>query len=115
MLDGKDAKKPSVLETVNTFVTAVPWGGGNWRSVVVQRREHAGRVYLNLWTWNRHRTKLVWYPTRRHFVIPLDNAQALANAICKAAAGWTEEKPDWLQEQEAEWERRKESDTAQCN
>ena len=98
----KRATKPSILETVDKFITAVPWGGGRWRCVLVHRREHGGRTYIRLNTWNRHRTKLVWYPSKRFFVIPIENVKAFADALCKAAAGWPDEKPDWLVEREAE-------------
>ena len=89
-------KHVTVLSTVDAFITSLPWGRGNWRNVLVHRREHGGRAYIRLHTWNRHRTKLVWYPTRRSFVIPIENAKALADALRKAAAGWPDEKPDWL-------------------
>ena len=90
----KHATKPSILETVDKFITAVPWGGGRWRCVLVHRREHGGRTYIRLNTWNRHRTKFVWYPSKRFFVIPIENAKALADALCRATAGWSDDKPD---------------------
>jgi len=88
--------KLNILETIDTFVTDVTWGGGDWRCVLVYRREHGGRTYIRLRTWNKHRTKLVWYPSKRFFVIPIENAKTLADALSAAAAGWSDEKPDWL-------------------
>ena len=96
----KHATKPSILKTVDKFITAVPWGGGDCCCVLVYRREHGGRTYIRLRTWNRHRTKLVWYPSKRFFVIPIENAKALADALRRATAGWQDEKPDWLVERE---------------
>ena len=65
---------------------------------------------------NRHRTKHVWYPTKRFYVIPIKRADALAKAL-KAAArdepmakqpGWyaardeqDQERYDWMVELEA--------------
>ena len=75
----------SPLETEDTFIAAVPWG--EWRQVLVFRREHGGKSYVRLRTWNKHRTKHVWYPTERFFVVPLAGAKALADAISAAARG----------------------------
>jgi len=88
--------KLNILETIDTFVTAVPWGGGDWRCVLVHRWQHGGRTYIRLNTWNKHRTKLIWYPSKRFFVIPIENAKALADVLSAAATGQSYEKPDWL-------------------
>ena len=84
----------NVLETVDEFVRCVPWG--EHRGVLIYRRQHGGRSYVRLRTWNQHRTKLVWYPTKRSFVIPIDHAEALARALQAAARGETGRKPGWL-------------------
>ena len=83
-----------ILETTDEFMAAVPWG--DRRVVLVYRRQHGGRTYVRLRTWNRHRTRDVWYPTERFFVIPIGNAGALADALTAAASGTAEPKPDWL-------------------
>lgn len=90
----RPAKAHSILETTDELVVAVPWG--NWRSVLVYRRWHAGRMWVRLRTFNKHRTKGCWYPSPRFFVVPLDCAAALAKAIEAAANG--EEcrpEPEW--------------------
>ena len=89
------SKKLSIFETVKTFIKAVPFGGGKWRSVIVELTQHGGREFIHLRTFNRHRSKLVWYPTRRFSTIPIENAPALAEALCAAAAGIEGEKPEW--------------------
>ena len=94
------ANKPSVLETIDEFMAVVPWGGA--RMVLVHRRQHAGRVYVRLRTWNKHRTKRVYYPSKRSFVIPVQNASALADAIEQAACGVASPKPEWFLEREQE-------------
>ena len=97
------ATKPSILETVDQFITAVPWSSAS--AVLVHRRLHGGRVYVRIRKWNRHRTKGVWYPTKSGFVIPLDDADGLAYGIQAAARGHATEKPEWLldwEEEEAE-------------
>lgn len=88
-------KKPnkSVLESHDTLMASVPWG--NWRSVLVYRRQHAGRTWLRLRTFNKHRTKGCWYPSPRFFVVPIEHAEDLANAILAAAGGEQEPAPDW--------------------
>ncbi len=97
--ESKDEKR-SILDTVTTFIKAVPFGWGNWRTVIVESTEHGGRTFIHLRTFNKHRSKLAWYPTRRFFTIPIENAQALAEDLRDAAAGWSGEKPDWLVERE---------------
>lgn len=91
--------QPSILETRDVFSAAVPIGRN--RAVVVQRREHGGRKWVRLWTWNRHRRKNVWYPTRRIYLAPIIHAGLLADAIRNAAAEQDSFKPDWL----VTWER----------
>ena len=92
--------KPSIFETVKTVIKAVPFGRGRWRSVIVELTQHRGREFINLRTFNRHRTKLVWYPAKHFFTIPSENAPALAEALCYAAAGIEGDKPDWLIDRE---------------
>ena len=84
----------SILQTHDQFIAAVPWG--RWRSVLVYLRQHGGRRWVRLRTWNRHRKKLVWYPTKRYFVVPIEDADSLANAIKAAARCNPSPKPDWL-------------------
>ena len=93
-MDRMDASKPSILQTEDEFVSAVPWG--KWRAVLVYRRRHGGREWVRLRTWNKHRHKHVWYPSKRFFVIPIADAENLADAIRSAAPGGSVEKPDWL-------------------
>ncbi len=90
----------TVLDTVDHFVACVPWG--RWRAVTIYRRIHAGREFARLRTWNFHRTKHVWYPTNRYFVIPVDCVSELAGALLAVANGQVGEKPDWLAEREAD-------------
>jgi hypothetical protein len=95
-------KQPNPRRTVKTFIKDVAFGHGTWCSVIVELSEHAGRKYIHLRRFNKHRTKLVWYPTQRFFTIPVENAPALAEALCCAAAGSEGKKPDWLIEREKE-------------
>ena len=86
----------SIFKTCDTFVAAIPWG--SHRTVIVHRRQHGGRTYIRLQTWNCHRDKKWWYPTHRFFVVPVENANALADAIRAAGRGeQINEKPPWLQ------------------
>ena len=90
--------EPNILETVDQFIAAVRWG--DWRQVLVYRRQHGGHTYICLRTWNRHRSSRFWYPSLRGFVIPLANAINLANAIRDAAEGVVRRKPNWLVKRE---------------
>ena len=87
------------------FIAAITWSAH--RVVVVHRRRHCGRSYVRLQTWNCHRSKALWYPTDRFYVIPIENASALAHAIEAAARDEpVDEKPRWL----AAFEARKSSE-----
>ena len=105
----RQPKAKSILKTEDTFIAAVPWG--DWRRVLVFRREHGGRTYVRVRTWNRHRTKRVWYPTNRFYVIPVEEAEALAEAIKAAAQNAPlAKKPKWYAARElADRERYEES------
>ncbi|MEK6677712.1 MAG: hypothetical protein AABZ47_18920 [Planctomycetota bacterium] len=101
----RTAKPRSILETTDELVAAVPWG--NWRSVLVYRRQHAGRMWVRLRTFNRHRAKGCWYPSPRFFVVPLDCAAGLAKAIDSAAKGEAfGELPGWYAEFESQYKAR---------
>lgn len=91
--------KLAVQQTVDRFIAAVPWGKS--RRVLVFRREHGGRTFVRLRTWNRHRKLRKWYPTVRFFVIPVEHAAALAGALIAAADGQRlHRKPRWYAERE---------------
>ena len=94
------AAKPSILETVDQFITVVPWSSAS--AVLIHRRLHGGRVDVRIRKWNRHRTKGVCYPTKSAFVTPLDDANGLAYGIQAAARGHATEKPDRLLDWEQE-------------
>lgn len=94
-----DAATPGILSTMDTFIQAVPWG--EWPAVLVFHRQHGGRSYVRLRTWNRHRARGLWYPTKRFFVMPVEHAGALAGAIQAAARGVpVDEKPEWYEARE---------------
>lgn len=95
-MEPEEILERSILGTYDEFVCAVPWG--RWRTVVVHDRIHGGREYVRLRTWNLHRTKEVWYPSNRFFVIPKARAEELADALNLAADGHREQPPDWLPE-----------------
>ena len=78
-------KKPAMLETIDTFLAAVPWTKN--RTVIIYLREHGGRRYVRLRTFCRHREKGCWYPSRRFFMVPLECAPDLGRAILAAAKG----------------------------
>ncbi len=91
-----------VLETTDELIAAVPWG--RWRPVLVYRREHAGRTWVRLRTFNKHRTKGHWYPSPRFFVVPQACAMDLAKAIEAAAIGGEcHEIPSWVGEFERQY------------
>ena len=84
----------------------MPWG--RWRSVIVYRRQHAGRIWLRLRTFNKHRTKGCWYPSPRFFVVPLDCAAGLAEAIAAGASGKRlGPEPEWYADFEKQYAARR--------
>ena len=85
MSDNNQAYSSHVLDTVDTFMAAVPWTKN--RMVIIYQREHAGRKYIRLRTFNRHQVKGVWYPTKRFFMVPMQSATILGNAILEVAKG----------------------------
>jgi len=88
-------KKPqTIFKTDDTFIAIVQWSDN--RAVLVHRREHGGRTYVRFRTWNRHKTKGVWYPSKRSFVVPVGNAEPLAAALKAGAGGVEGAKPDWF-------------------
>jgi len=97
------SKKPAVLETVDTFLAAVPWT--KRRTVVIYLREHGGRRYVRLRTFNKHRVKGCWYPTKRFYMVPLESAEALGNAIIAASKGKPfDHQPDWWADFEKQYQ-----------
>lgn len=101
LLDDQSADN-SVLGTQDTLMATVPWG--NWRAVLVYERRHAGRTWLRLRTFNKHRKKGCWYPSPRFFVIPMEHAENLAAAIEAAALGNIETEPEWHPEFQKQYE-----------
>ena len=103
------SKPPAMLETVDTFLGCVPWTKN--RVVIVYLREHGRRRFIRLRTFNRHREKGCWYPTKRVFIVPIDRAPALGKAIIAASKGRTfGDMPEWFpafEEQYQEREKRK--------
>ena len=96
----ENKKRPlSIFETVDTFINSVQWSDD--RAVLVHRREHGGRTYVRFRTWNRHKTKNVWYPTKRGFIVPVNKAEPLAEALRAGADGVEGSKPGWF----LAWER----------
>ena len=72
--------------------------------MIVYRRQHAGRIWLLLCTFNKHRTKGCWYPSPRFFVVPLDCAGGLAAAIAAGASGeQLGPEPDWYADFEEQY------------
>lgn len=96
--------KEGVLDTIDEFVAAITWGEN--RVALVYRRRHGGRTFVRVRIWNQHRERKVWYPTKRAFVIPIQNVEGLVGALRSAAGGKLGSKPDWLERREqAEQER----------
>ena len=92
----------TIWQTVDTFIDCVP--SGKNKAVLVHHRQHGGRTYVRFRTWNRHQEKGVWYPTRRGFIVPVGNAEPLADALRAGADGVEGSKPDWF----LAWEREEE-------
>ena len=95
-------RKPPVLDTVDTFLAAVPWT--KHRTVIIYLREHGGRRYVRLRTFNRHREKGCWYPSPRFYMVPIECAATLGKAIIAAAEGRRlGPEPDWYRDFEKQY------------
>ncbi len=95
----------SICDTVDRFIAAVPVN--EYRVVLVYRRQHGGREFVRWRYWHRHRTLGCWYPDKyRSFVIPLELANGLAQALLQAEAGRSSPMPDWLAQVERRRDRR---------
>jgi len=92
--------------TVDTFIGEVPLDAH--RSILVYRRQHAGRTYVRWRVFHRHHKGNNWYPDKwRSFVIPIGSGTALASAIIAAQRGDTvTAKPEWLNKVDAWRDRR---------
>ena len=89
----------SVLETIDTFIATVPVS--DHRMILVYRRQHGGREFVRWRYWHHHRTRGCWYPDKyRSFVIPIEQAHGLAEALLQAEAGRSSPMPNWLAEVE---------------
>ena len=92
-----------MLDTVDTFLAAVPWT--EHRTVIVYLREHGARRYVRLRTFNKHRVKGMWYPSPRFYMVPIDCAENLAQAIFAAAGGRPcGPQPEWWTDFEKQYE-----------
>ncbi len=86
------------FEAGDAYLGAVPISPH--RVILVYRRMHLSRRYVRLRVWNLHKTKLVWYPQKRHFVAPLIAVKALGEMIYYARESQPGTKPDWLKAHE---------------
>ncbi len=102
---GDTLRMTNPRDTLDTFIAEVPAGMN--RSILVYRRQHGGREFIRWRYWHRHRQHEFWYPDKhRSFVVPLDVAPGLANALEQAASGQSSQMPDWLAKIEASREYR---------
>ena len=92
------------LPPFDEFIAVVNWGAV--RNVCGHRRRHAGREFIRLRNWYLGQSFGRWYqaPSRQEkYVIPLEHAEELAQAILAAVRGEAQPKPDWLVEHELEF------------
>ncbi len=102
MAEANQRKASSIFETVDTFLSAIPWTRN--RMVLVFLREHGARRYVRLRTFNRHRVKGCWYPAPRFYMVPVEHAKQLGEAIVAAAEGKPfGPEPDWYRDFEKQY------------
>lgn len=88
----------TILDTWDEFVCEVPLD--ICRTILVYWRSHGGREYVRFRTWNQQKAFGHWYPTKRFFVVPIDEALALADALRAAANYKFGEEPEWVSQYE---------------
>ena len=86
------------FETGEKFLGVVPLS--SHKVILVYRRKHLSRRYVRMRVWSLHKEKLVWYPTRRYFVVPLIAVELLGQLIYHGADMQPVTKPDWLKAHE---------------
>ena len=102
MIEVPTIREPSIFDTVDEFIGAVPWT--RRRMVLVYLRHHGARTYVRLRTFNRHKKLGCWYPSPRYFVVPQECARDLARAIEAAASGERfGPEPDWYRDFEKQY------------
>jgi len=69
----------------------VEWGEN--RQVLVFKRDYAGKSYVRLRVFNRHKAKGCYYPTPRSFHVALESAFELGQVIARAAQGRQSQPP----------------------
>ncbi len=90
---------------IDHFRAAVPWTKN--RMVIVYHRRHAGREYIRMRTFNRHQVKGCWYPAPRFYMVPIDHAEELGNAIIAAGRDRSSgPMPEWVADFEKQYEAR---------
>lgn len=110
MMKARSKADPSIFETVDEFVGAIPWT--RRRMVLVYLRHHGARSFVRMRTFNKHRVKGCWYPSPRFYVVPLECAKSLARAIESAASGAPfGEEPEWYRDFEKQYNAREFSRT----
>ena len=106
MIEIPTKREPSIFDTVDEFIGAVPWT--RRRMVLVYLRHHGARTYVRLRTFNRHKKLGCWYPSPRYFVVPQECARGLAKAIEAAASGQRfGPEPDWYRDFEKQYAARR--------
>ena len=102
MTEPPTEQEPSIFDTVDEFIGAVPWT--RRRMVLVYLRHHGARTFVRLRTFNRHKKLGCWYPSPRYFVVPQECARDLARTIEAAAAGnQSGAEPDWYRDFEKQY------------
>lgn len=102
MIEVPTKREPSIFDTVDEFIGAVPWTSR--RMVLVYLRHHGARTFVRLRTFNRHKKLGCWYPSPRYFVVPQECARNLAEVIEAAASGQRfGPEPDWYRDFEKQY------------
>jgi len=79
-------------KTSDTFIGCLPTGDD--RVILIFRRQHKGKSFVRWRTWHCHKMLRRWYPdSRRHYLVPLEHAQSLAEGILAAVQGEAITKP----------------------
>ena len=105
-MKNNEANARSIIgPAVDKFMAAVPWTKN--RMVIIYHRLHAGREYVRLRTFNRHRIKGCWYPAPRFYMVPIEHAEQLGNAIIAASHGRSRDPaPEWYADFEKQYNSR---------
>ena len=105
-MEKTDLPRPAAaLDPLDTFLAAISWTKN--RTVIVYLREDRGRRFVRLRTLSKRKTGGPWCRTVRSYMLPIEIAATLGEALIAAGMGEPYgDPPDWWADFEAAYPER---------